>query len=100
MSGNFGNTDFPDEIIAAWRTQASCRGMSDLFFPVFNESTPAFDLREARCKAVCAVCPVRRECLDWALKDRDEGIDLVLGGFSYHERLVMMNRKNRHGRGK
>lgn len=100
MAGNFGNLDFLDDMLAEWREYASCRGFSDLFFPAFNEPPQVFDLRVERCKAVCRGCPVRGECLTWALKSRDEGIDLVLGGLSYKERLVKMNRKNRLGRGK
>ena len=47
--------------ITAWMTDAQCRGMDpELFHPGRGES-----LAEAR--AVCAQCPVRVQCLDWAL---------------------------------
>lgn len=39
-----------------WMDSAACQGMSDLFFGGWYE--------EAR--AICATCPVRDECLDWA----------------------------------
>lgn len=54
---------------------------------VFDAATDSHDLRgEATlaAKAVCAVCPVRSRCLEWALAiDEPEGI---LGGLSPHER--------------
>jgi WhiB family redox-sensing transcriptional regulator len=98
MVGDFGNLDFLDDMLAEWREHASCRGLSDLFFPGLGETTEQFDLRVERCKVVCRACPVRSECRSWALSSRDEGVDLVLGGMSYKERLVKMNRKNRLGR--
>ena len=46
----------------AWMTRAACRGCDpDLFFPERGEGHG----REAR--AVCAGCPVRDECLDYAI---------------------------------
>lgn len=62
-----------------WSDQAACRGVPDpdLFFPAKGEST-------AEAKAVCAGCPVRAECLDYALRWRiDHGI---WGGLSTRER--------------
>jgi WhiB family redox-sensing transcriptional regulator len=51
--------DHPD-----WFAFAECRGLTtadrdDLFFPAQGEST-------APAKAICATCPVRAECLDYA----------------------------------
>lgn len=46
-----------------WRRQAACRGIDpDLFHPEQGEST-------APAKAVCASCPVWRDCLSYALSD-------------------------------
>ena len=46
-----------------WHTQAACRGKGlDLFFPERGESP-------AQAKALCANCPVQRQCLDVALAD-------------------------------
>lgn len=87
-------------MLAEWREQAACKGQSDLFFPTFNESPQLFDKRVEECKDVCHQCPVRRDCREWALSSFDEGIDLVLGGLSYRERLAMLKRNNRLGRGK
>jgi WhiB family redox-sensing transcriptional regulator len=58
-----------------WRTRAACRGADpDLFFPPDEERAVARSRREAKepavtrsrreakAKAICAGCPVRREC--------------------------------------
>jgi WhiB family redox-sensing transcriptional regulator len=46
----------------AWHALAACRGKgTDAFFP--DRGEPLDDAR-----AVCAGCPVRRECLDFALE--------------------------------
>ena len=45
----------------SWRRRAACRGLDpDLFFPERGESGAA-------AKAVCAQCPVTRQCLAFAL---------------------------------
>ncbi len=50
-----------------WWDSAACADEDpDLFFPV-GESGPAAE-QYARAKAVCRRCPVRVECLDWALR--------------------------------
>lgn len=51
-----------------WMTQARCKGMTDLFF---NEGNVAF-VREA--KHICASCPVKKECLGFAMRNDDQGI--------------------------
>lgn len=52
-----------------WREHAKCRGLDpELFFPQRGEST-------AEAKAICAVCPVRVQCLEYALlNDERQGI--------------------------
>lgn len=62
----------------AWQTHAACRGAGpDLFYIDRGEPT-------AEAKAVCAVCPVTAQCLDFALIHHDTfGI---WGGMSVRER--------------
>lgn len=64
-----------------WTEHAACRGLNPtLFFP---EGRGSNHLREAA-KAVCHGCPVRRECLDYAIEQRiHHGI---FGGLSVKER--------------
>lgn len=63
---------------APWQDQARCRDLDvDAFFPERGESS-----REA--KEICAACPVRIECLNYALRnDERHG---VWGGMTERER--------------
>ena len=74
-----------------WAAQAACRGIAepDLFFPERggNEGRAA--------KAVCGGCPVRDECLGYAIRWRiDHGI---WGGLSARERQRRYRRSNPPG---
>lgn len=73
-----------------WRAQAACRNSDvEMFFPATEEAA-------APAKAVCAACPVREACLEWALDTRqDEG---VWGGLSESERRRLRRRRQAAGR--
>jgi WhiB family redox-sensing transcriptional regulator len=76
-----------DAQASAWRFHARCADQDpDLFFPV-GSSGPA--LRQTlRAKAVCAQCPVRSECLEWALDTgQPHG---VWGGLDEQERESLL----------
>ena len=61
---------------------------ADLFLPGPGRSDLA-----RKAKAICAWCPVRQACLEWALSDpRLVG---VLGGTTYVERCFMAGWKGR-----
>jgi WhiB family redox-sensing transcriptional regulator len=71
-----------------WRAEAACvpyAGEVD-FFPTRGESAGA-------AKAVCATCPVRRECLEYALQW--EHLCGVWGGLSERERRQLRRRRSR-----
>lgn len=72
----------------SWRQHGACRGIDpDVFYPASDEEAePA--------KAVCAVCPVREACLDYALTNRER--DGVWGGATERERrrLIRQRRKS------
>ena len=57
----------------AWQRRAACRGPeSSLFFPPSRAETRSErDAREDRAKAICSMCPVTAECLDYALQIRE-----------------------------
>ncbi len=76
----------------AWIENAACRGEDpELFFPV-GTSTPALDQTE-RARRVCRSCPVRAECLGWALDTcQDAGI---WGGLDEEERRVIRRQRRR-----
>jgi WhiB family transcriptional regulator, redox-sensing transcriptional regulator len=74
----------PDSIgVETWRDAAACRSIDpDLFFPIGTTGTALDHIAAA--KAVCAACPVKAECLDFALEtNQDSG---VWGGASEEER--------------
>ena len=51
-----------------WQLRGACRGLSgELFFNPDNERGRLKRTREAKAKAICATCPVTRQCLNWAL---------------------------------
>lgn len=56
-----------------WQPVALCSGShSHLFFPPnTSERKDERDRRETRAKSICGVCPVSRECLDYALSIRE-----------------------------
>jgi WhiB family redox-sensing transcriptional regulator len=69
----------------AWRLQAVCAETDpELWFPGKGGSS-----EEA--KKVCRACPVRNECLDWALRTNEPYG--VWGGLSTHERRKLMRRR-------
>jgi WhiB family redox-sensing transcriptional regulator len=70
-----------------WRAMAACRSVDpDLFFPL-SDIGPGLE-QAARAKAVCAGCPVRRQCLSFALlTQQGHG---VWGGTTEQERRVTL----------
>ncbi|MEV5140033.1 WhiB family transcriptional regulator [Streptomyces syringium] len=75
-----------------WRHNAVCREEDpELFFPVGNTGPSLLQIEEA--KAVCRRCPVREQCLQWALESgQDAG---VWGGLSEDERRSLKRRAAR-----
>ena len=60
----YRNLADPARFAARWRQQAACHGTDlDLFYPERGQSAgPA--------RQVCATCPVRQPCLEYALSNR------------------------------
>ncbi|MFK4085221.1 WhiB family transcriptional regulator [Kribbella sp. NPDC020789] len=71
---------------AGWILAAACRDEDpELFFPI-GTTGPSLLQTEAA-KQVCARCPVRPDCLDWALTTgQDAGI---WGGLTEIERRLL-----------
>ncbi len=84
--------DHEDHSRHAWRRLAACRDEdTDLFFPN-GETGEALTQAEAA-KAICAACPVRLECLDFALTtNQPYGI---FGGLNESERKSLRRRLRR-----
>jgi len=68
---------------ADWRSQSACLSADpELFFPLSSVGPSVAQLNQA--KTVCGRCPVRVECLDFALATRQ--VHGVWGGTSEDER--------------
>ena len=74
----------------AWKEKAACRGMDPEIFFVERGG----DVRPAR--AVCAGCPVRAECLEYALDELGTAYDCGLwAGTTPRERQRMRQERKR-----
>ena len=84
-----------DPSAGAWRFAARCADYDpDLFFPI-GSSGPA--LRQTmQAKSVCADCPVRLECLEWAQSTQQ--LHGVWGGLDEHERERLRMNDGREAR--
>lgn len=73
-----------------WQTKAACRGpQSTAFFPPSHfERKDEKEAREARAKGICASCPVRQPCLDYALRIREP--HGIWGGLNEVERKQLL----------
>jgi WhiB family redox-sensing transcriptional regulator len=71
----------------SWRTKAACQGLDPaIFYPASEE-----DADEA--KAICAACPVRQPCLEYALANRER--DGVWGGATEKERRRIIRQRRK-----
>lgn len=72
-----------------WRHGAACRDEDpELFFPITETGPGARQVDRA--KAVCARCPVRERCLEYAL---ERGLDHgIFGGTTETERRALRRR--------
>jgi WhiB family transcriptional regulator, redox-sensing transcriptional regulator len=75
-----------------WRSRAVCGGAQVyLFFGPYGETPKERVRREARAKAICASCPVRVECLDYALAHHVR--HGIWGGLNEEERFRERRRR-------
>ena len=71
---------------------AACKGADpELFFGPFAEFVSSRQQREAKATAICAGCPVRAECLEYALDAREAYG--VWGGTTEDERRPLLRRR-------
>lgn len=69
-----------------WREVGSCRQLdTGLFFPIGQ--TGEAEVKIVRAKKVCVTCPVRQQCLEFAITTNQEYG--VWGGHSEEERRVI-----------
>lgn len=77
----------------SWQSAAACRGpsASAFFPPAAGERKEDKARREATAKAICAACPVRIECLEYALEIREP--HGIWGGLNESERRILLARR-------
>ncbi|MGH9293385.1 MAG: WhiB family transcriptional regulator [Acidimicrobiales bacterium] len=75
-----------------WQVRAACRGpQAVIFFPPSHIERKEERLqREGRAKAICGVCPVEDECLDYAIRIREP--HGIWGGRNETERKALIDR--------
>jgi len=78
-----------------WQWRAACRGEdSSLFFaPAHPEGKEERETRERRAKAICSGCPVRMECLEYALRIHEH--HGIWGGLTELERRRVLRDQER-----
>jgi WhiB family transcriptional regulator, redox-sensing transcriptional regulator len=70
-----------------WRSAAACRSADpEVFFPISSSGKSLEQI--AKAKAICAGCPVGRECLAFAL--RTHQVHGIWGGATEEERAVAL----------
>jgi WhiB family transcriptional regulator, redox-sensing transcriptional regulator len=79
--------------MSSWWELAACRSEDpELFFPIASTGSGQTDV--VRAKAVCARCPIRQPCLDYAIDSRQA--HGVWGGTSEEERQKIAARRRRN----
>ena len=74
-----------------WRAKAACRDIDTSWF--FPDGDAVGDADVAAALAVCASCPVRDECLEFALTTRQD--DGIWGGTTEAERKRIRRRRSK-----
>jgi len=85
-------TPTPEQNQTDWQRDAACRGAdTSIFFPVSDSPDATADA-----KAICAICPVAQECLEWAVATRQP--DGIFGGMTPLERHRLVRRRQKAAR--
>lgn len=78
---SFGPAHLATDLVANWKNQAACSGYpNSLFFP--SSDTGASQIERA--VAVCQICPVTEECLEYAFETNQRAG--IWGGTTEDER--------------
>jgi WhiB family redox-sensing transcriptional regulator len=82
-----------EQLDSVWQAKAACRGpQASVFFPPTHaERKDERADREHRAKEICSSCPVRKPCLDYALRIREP--HGIWGGLNETERKALLARR-------
>jgi WhiB family redox-sensing transcriptional regulator len=78
----YGPTQLVTDLVADWRARAACAGYPNILF--FPSSDGPDEPTLERAKAICSVCAVADECLEYALETNQRAG--IWGGTSEQER--------------
>ena len=88
-------------VILTWMEKAICKNKGSLFFPPLSERPQARKRRETEAKLICAQCPVKIECRDYARSSGEYGvwggeseIDREKLGYALPPKYISKTRKN------
>jgi WhiB family redox-sensing transcriptional regulator len=80
------------EYVSDWRAASACRTADpDLFFPVAAGAAASPQVSLAL--RICDDCPVKRECLDFAMRTREQAG--IWGGTTPEERIRVLRARHR-----
>ena len=80
------------EYATEWRAAGACLAADpDLFFPVAIGSAAGKDV--SRALSICASCPVKRQCLEFAMRTGEASG--IWGGTTPEERVRVLRGRNR-----
>jgi WhiB family redox-sensing transcriptional regulator len=81
------------QALDTWQAKASCRGpQAEAFFPPSRAERKEEKLqREERAKAICSTCPVRPDCLEYAIRIHEP--HGIWGGLNEVERKQLADRR-------
>jgi WhiB family redox-sensing transcriptional regulator len=73
-----------------WKERAACRGPESFVFfpPPHSERRDEREARETKAKQICAQCPVRAPCLEFALSVKEQ--HGIWGGLTESERRHLL----------
>lgn len=79
----------------AWQSKAACRGpqAAAFFPPTYAERKDERQAREQHAKSICASCPVREDCLGYAMRIREP--HGIWGGLNEVERKQLLECRSR-----
>ncbi len=75
----------------SWKADGACSGLPTIWW-YQNVKEP--NEPERRARKICEGCPVRRECLEYALRNREK--DGVWGGLNTDDRDAEVRKIRRH----
>lgn len=77
----YSSNDAATALVTDWKARAACAGYANTYFFPSTESSPEI---AGRAKAICAECPVRADCLEYAFETNQ--VAGIWGGTTEEER--------------